>query len=157
MEDQILYNSGIITGECTTRLNELKKYTITDDFSEQYVIRGSSTENNDGVDYNVSTPTNIIYYLGDIRFNDVIIDGQTYTTYSFISLGYASPDFFYSPVIKLPEKENMISNQKTENDVFISRQEISVFNNNFKLEYIKNLAELNSYAAGSFYNIVNNT
>ena len=157
MSEEILYNTNVVSGSCTSRLNELKKYTITEDFSEQYVIIGSSIDNNDGVDYTVSTPTNVVYYLGYIEYNDIISDGQTITTYNFTTLGYSSSDFFYSGVIKLPEKENMSSNPKTENDVFISRQEISVFNNNFKLEYIKNLAELNSYAAGSFYNIVNNT
>lgn len=154
MDDKIKYNSSVVTGECTTRLNELRKYTVSNLFTEQYISGGSI--NNDGVDYGISTPSNITYYIGGIKYNDIIGDTAK-TTYSFTSLGYSSPDFFYSGTIKIPEKEKIVSNPKIENDVFINRQEVSVFNNNYKLEFIKNLAELNSFAAGSFYNIINNT
>lgn len=155
MNDSIKYNTSTVTGECITRLNELKKYTVTELFSDKYVSGGNV--NTDGVDYGISTPSNIIYYLGGIRYNDIITGDVIKTTYSFLSLGYSSPDFFYAGTIKIPEKEKIVSNPKIENDVFINRQEISVFNNNYKLEFIKNMAELNSFAAGSFYNIVNNT
>ena len=155
MNDEIKYYGAIVTGECSTRLNELKKYTLTSNFSEMYADNGSNV--NDGVDYLNSTPSNIVYYIGGIKYTDVISGGETKTTYSFYSQGYSSPDFISSGTIKIPEKEKLVSNPKIENDVFIERQSISVFNNNYKLEFVKNLSELNSFAAGSFFNIVNNT
>jgi len=143
-----------VLGSCVSRLNELRTYSNSNVFNEQYIGNGSFTNN--GVDFNLSTPLNIIYYLGGIRYNDVIGD-VIITTFSFYSSGYNSVDFFHSELIKLPEKENIISNSKIENDVFIDRQEKSVFNNNYKLEYINNLSELLNYAGGKSFNIINNT
>ena len=54
-------------------------------------------------------------------------------------------------------KENIISNPEIANDVFIDRQEISAFDQNYRLEYIGSLVDLTTYAGGGFFNIVNNT
>jgi hypothetical protein len=54
-------------------------------------------------------------------------------------------------------KENIISNPEIYDDVFIIRQEISAFDGNYRLEYIQNLIDLETYAGGNFFNIVNNT
>jgi hypothetical protein len=54
-------------------------------------------------------------------------------------------------------KENIISNPKIYNDVFIVRQEVSAFDGNYRLEYIRTLVDLTTYAGGNFFNIVNNT
>lgn len=146
---------AIVTGNCSSRINEIRKYTQTNKFSEKYLI--SINPNINGVDLQQSNPSHIVYYIDGIQYTDIINSSGTTTSFRFESLGYDSPDFFSSQVIKIPEKENLVNNPKIENDVFIERQEISVFNNNYKLEYIKNLSELNSFAAGSFYNIVVNT
>jgi len=50
-----------------------------------------------------------------------------------------------------------VSNPKINDDVFIVRQELSAFDSNYKLEFIRNLVDLTSYAGGNFFNIVNNT
>ena len=98
MNDNINYNIGVVTGECVTRLSELKKYTITDLFLDKYISDGNLVS--DGVDYNISTENNVIYYLGGIKYNDVILSGSTVSTYTFTSLGYSSPDFFLSGTIR---------------------------------------------------------
>lgn len=66
-------------------------------------------------------------------------------------------NFIDVPYYKDPSKDNIISNPKIRNDVFIVRQELSAFDKNYKLEYIGNLNELVTYAGGNFFNIVNNT
>ena len=79
------------------------------------------------------------------------------TTFDFISTGVLSPSFINAPIYKDPKKENIISNPKIGDDVFIVRQALSAFDNNYRLEQIKNLNELVTYAGGNFFNIVNNT
>jgi hypothetical protein len=121
-------------------------------FADQYVTGGNYSV--DGVDISASAPPSVItYYLGGIRY----IDTPTDTTFRFIGQGLSSPDFINVPVFKNPMKEKLISNPKINDDVFITRQELSAFDSNYRLEYIKNMADLETYAAGKFFNIVNNT
>ena len=145
----------IVTGNMeNSRLSELKKYSVNVPFDQQYIGGGSFAV--DGVDFSESiSGVSVTYYLGGIKYIDNIT-GDT-TTFTFESIGTNSPDFIEKPYYKDPKKENIISNPKITNDVFIIRQEISVFENNYRLEYIKNLVDLETYAGGNFFNIVKNT
>ena len=146
----------IVTGTSASRLSELRKYTVTPVFTDQYVSGGSWTT--DGVDYpNSPDIEDVIYYLNGIRYNDItLIDGTT-TTFNFIAQGTSNPVFIEGPIYKDPKKDNIISNPKIDDDVFIIRQALSVQEQNYRLQYITNLVELTTYAGGNFYNIVNNT
>ena len=146
----------IVTGSSSSRLTELRKYTITNVFTQQYVNGGTWTT--DGVDYpNSVSGVSVVYYLGGIRYVDMLI-GTTGTTFRFTAQGTGSTaNFINVPIYQDPNKENIISNPKIYDDVFIIRQELSAFDKNYRLEYIKNLVDLSTYAAGGFFNIVNNT
>lgn len=147
-----------ITGTSTSRLTELRKYTITNVFADKYF--GNGNINNDGVDYGNSIETSqIIYYIGGIKYVDVIsgvYSGITYNIYTPLGTGNTL-NFINVPYYKNPNKENIISEPKIKDDVFIIRQELSAFENNYRLEYIKNLNDLNTYAGGNYFNIVNNS
>jgi len=151
--------SYVVTGECLSRLNELKKYTITTNFNNQYTavtypINSGST----GVDYNASiSGVSIVYYINGIKYIDVIDSEISGTTFSFIGQGINNPNFINVPYYKDFKKENIISNPKIDDDVFIIRQEISAFDKNYRLEDIKNLSDLETYASGSFFNIMKNS
>ena len=159
-----------ITGTSTSRLSELRKYTITSNFNNQYVSSagncgtccscscGSSIVS-DGVDYHNSSACQcVVYYLGGIRYIDRFKCGvNNCTTFSYTPQGTNSPDFINAPIFKDPNKDNIISNPKIINDVFITRQELSAFDKNYKLEYMKSLVDIETYAAGKFFNIVKNT
>ena len=54
-------------------------------------------------------------------------------------------------------KDDIISYPQINNDVFIVRQDLSAFELNYKLEFIKKLIDLETYAGGKFFNVVNNT
>ena len=82
---------------------------------------------------------------------------ETGTTYGFIPQGTSSLDFIEAPIYKDPKKENIISNPKINDDVFIVRQELSVFEQNYRLEYVSNLVELTTYAGGNYFKIINNS
>jgi hypothetical protein len=152
----ITYIPYVVTGECTSRLLELRKYTVTNIFSQQYFTGG--TYGVDGVDVNVSIPNVfLVYYLGGIKYVDLMTGTTSGSTFNFTSQGYANPNFINKPIYKDPNKENIISNPNISNDVFIVRQELSAFDGNYRLEYIKKLVDLETYAAGSFFNIIKNT
>lgn len=149
--------SYVVTGKSSTRLSELRKYVVTNNFSQQYVGGGSLIS--DGVDYARShNCNNVVYYLGGIRYNDVNTGYTTGTTFKFTTCGVNNcVNFINKPIYKNINKENIISNPKIYDDVFIVRKELSVFDNNYRLEYVQNLSDLTTYASGSFYNIVNNS
>lgn len=147
-----------VTGVSSSRLTELRKYTITPVFANQYI--GGGTPTNDGVDYtspDTIDGVSVVYFIGGIRYFDILGGITSGTTFSFIGQGYSSADFINKPVYKDMNKENIISNPKIANDVFIVRQELSAFDGNYRLEYIGSLVDLESYAGGGFFNIVNNT
>jgi hypothetical protein len=145
----------MITGTTrNSRLNELRKYTVTSNFADQYV--GGGSWSSDGVDYpNSPTIQYVTYYIGGIKFIDeTLIDGVT-TTFSY------NPDnannFIDEQYIKNPTKEKIISNPKINDDVFIVRSQQSAFEKNYRLEYVQNLVDLTTYAGGKYFNIINNS
>lgn len=143
-----------ITGYCTTRLYELKKFTHSSIFSDKYFSGGTIT--NDGVDYNNSIENQIInYYLGGINYIDTN-SGNT-CMFGFNVIAYDPNNFINTEIVKFINKENIISNPKINNDVFIDRQQISVFDINNRLEFIRKLVDLETYASGKYFNIVKNS
>lgn len=149
-----------ITGESKSRLSELKKYSITGDFFNRY--SGSTGAVTDGVNESLSNisayPQVIVYYIGEITYTDYVYgDANDITTFKFLGQGYSSPDFIDEPLVKHPDKSNIIQNPKVYNDVFIVRQEASAFDKNYKLKDVKSLIALKTYAGGRYFNIVSNT
>ena len=144
----------MITGTTkNSRLNELKKYKITDIFNQKYIGDGSYLNN--GVDFNNSiSGVTIIYYIDGIKFIDNISASTTSFYYTPISENSSFTNLSY---YKNPNKNYVVVNQKINNDVFIVRQELSAFDSNYNLNYVINLVDLITYAGGKFFNIVDNT
>jgi len=146
----------LVTGTTSnSRLAELKKYAINVPFLQQYVNNGSLNVN--GVDYSNSVSgITMTYYIGGIKFVDNI--SAVTTTFSSIAQGTGSTaNFINNFYYKNPNKEKIISQPKINDDVFIIRQELSAFDKNYRLEYIKNMVDLTTYAGGKYFNIINNT
>jgi len=146
----------LVTGTTSnSRLLELKKYAINVPFSQQYVSSGSLSV--DGVDYpNSVSGITMTYYIGGIKFIDNI--SAVTTTFSSIAQGTGNTNNFINNFYyKNPNKSKIISNPKINDDVFIIRQELSAFDKNYRLEYIKNMVDLTTYAGGKYFNIINNT
>lgn len=145
-----------VTGISSSRLVELRKYRISGDLSEIYFTSTSNV--NDGVNISLSTGNIIVYYIGGITYTDQTVGGITTTTFTFESLGYSDTNNFVDlPIIKDENKENIIDKPEVENDVFIIRQSIPVFENQYRFNNIRSFAELQFYAGGGFFNIINNT
>ena len=146
-----------ITGTTSSRLNELRKYTINNDFNRQYFTGG--TININGVDLNNSNPLDkITYYIDGIKYIDIISGTSSGITYNYyLPLGLTEENSINNYYYKNPNKDNIISAPKVNDDVFISRQELTAFDKNYRLEYIKNLTDLLTYAGGSFFKIYKNS
>jgi hypothetical protein len=148
-----IYN--VVIGGATSRLSELRKYVISG-FTLMYFSGGTYFK--DGVDYIYSIENQkMTYYIGGIKYVDILSGATSGTTFRFTTLGVTNPNFTNKPIYKDPTKENIISQPKIDDDVFIVRQELSAFENNYKLEYIKTLNDLLTYAGGNYFNIINNT
>lgn len=149
--------ANIVTGESKSRLNELEKYVVNASFNEKYF--GNGSVNNDGVDFNASNELfQIVYFIGGIRYVDILNNTEYQKTeFSFTSEGHESPDFISLPYYKDPDKSKLVSLPKIDDDVFIIRQELSAFDRIYRLEFIGNLSDLESYAGGRYFNIVNNS
>lgn len=145
----------MITGSTNnSRLVELKKYIVNATFAQQYVSGGNWTT--DGVDYVNSPSINyVVYYIGGIQYIDQTTTAGKITTFKYTPNNIGN--FINESVYKNFNKENIISNPKINDDVFIVRSNLSAFDKNYRLEYIKNLIDLTTYAGGKYFNIINNT
>jgi hypothetical protein len=155
----------VVTGYSSSKLAQIRKYTVSPYVINQYFL--STTPIFNGLDLPRSglvgltgvtafTNYNTYYYVGGITY--LQLSGTTGTTvFQFTGTTNDTLNFVNKPMIKDENKENMTGKPIIENDVFIVRQELSVFERNYNLEFIRNLAELESYAGGAYFNIVNNT
>ena len=145
-----------VTGTSSSRLSELRKFTVTGTLSELYY---TSTNPNiaDGVnEFLTSTAVTWTYYIGGITYIDDV--ANSITSFTFESLAYGDDNNFSNlPFIKDETKQNVIDKPEIDNNVFIIRQSLPVFQNVYRLQNIENLSELEKYAGGAKFNIVNNT
>lgn len=145
----------MITGTTNnSRLTELRKYTTSTVFANQYVGNGSWTQ--DGVDYSNSPAIEyVVYYIGGIKYTDITLIDGTYTKFEYSPNN--TENFIDEQYIKNPNKDKIISNPKINDDVFITRDQLSAFNKNYRLEFVRNLVDLTTYAGGKYFNIINNS
>ncbi len=151
-----LSESQTISGNSKSRLYELKKYKNTNtNFFDNYKLSESSKS--DGVSQNKSNldtnPKLIVYYLDNIEYHDIISNNNTLTQFYFINNGLNSDNYYNKKIYKNPDLLNIINQPKISNDVFIIRQEMPIFQNNFILKDIKNLYELETFIGGNYFNI----
>lgn len=148
----------IVSGTSSSRLSELRKYSKSGDLSKLYFT--SIDESNDGLDITISetglTANTYVYYLGGITYVDYVTTGGTSTIFYFESLGEFSPAFSNLPIIKNEEEQNLYEKPLIDNNVFIIREEVSAFEKNYRLKNIRNLTELQYYAGGAYFNIIEN-
>lgn len=152
--------SNTITGTSSSRLSELRKYTVSGTLSDLYFVSTGSTS--DGLILSScvtgTTASTYVYLIGGISYMDVIIGSATTTTFSCTTSGLTDPNNFTNyPIIKLDSKENMVLNPFIQSDVFIIRQEIPVFEPCMRLRGVGGLNDVLTYAGGNYFTIINNT
>lgn len=146
-----------ITGITDSRLNEVKTY----DKNQPYQIGYKGVTN---VQYNqYNDPEIVEYTINDINYKTVIGKSlypkglntedisvfKSDTTYSFESDGL---DEYEVNVLKQEAEMGLSEPPKIESDIFIERQEISVFERHLRMGEINSLEQLDEYKNG-YYNI----
>jgi len=153
-----------ITATSKSRLVELRKFSRSSDLAIKY--KTSLTPSSDGLNLFLSvtggTDISYVYYIGGITYTDSYkttgaTTGTTATTYSFISSGTSSPVFDNKPIVKNDDIFDIIEEPNIDNGVFIIRQELSVFENNYRLKSINELSHLTFYGGGKYFNIIENS
>lgn len=143
----------IITGTTVSRLIELKKYTASTLFTDLYIPYDIST--GIGVVYTESIENVIvIYYIEGIRHADDLI--THITTFTYNGVGYASPDFVTYPMLKDDLLGNIVTNVNVVSDILIERNVMSVYEPLYRFEHIENMLQLETYAGGGVFKIINN-
>jgi hypothetical protein len=150
-----------VTGQSSSRLVELRKYVVSGPLTDLYFLSGAP-EDGDGLNPNESvtgaTASTLTYYIGGITYVDQIVEDTTTTFFSFESSGCSDPNNFVDlPILKDESKQNIVAKPEVGSDVFIIRESLSVFENHYRLRSVGSLAELEFYAGGRNFNIVNNT
>ena len=152
--------SYLISGSSSSRLSELRKFAKSGGLASLYFT--SVDPSIDGLDLSLTytgyTASTYVYYIGGITYMDFNVSGETpITIFVFESLGTSSPAFDNLPIVKYEEEQNLILKPIIGNNVFIIREELSAFENNYRLRNIRNITELYYYAGGAYFNIVKNT
>lgn len=158
-EYSLFNTSYTVTGTSESRLSELEKYVVSIDPHIKYYSGGSPST--DGLISYSNTPTGktYVYYVGGIQYVDILATGSTATTtsFSFTNTGFSAYNFDNKFIVKYETKQNMVENPQVSSDVFIARQQQTVFENNFRLRGIGSLSDILSYAGGNYFTIYNNT
>lgn len=142
----------LIQGETNSRLSELKKYKPTTVFEEKYW--GNGDWENNGVDYIESTEQEIIYYIDGIKYIDTIENEVTIQTIQI----YQPTDVEENDVflLKFVDYGDMVTEPKTKDDVFVNRHQISPLKDNFLINDLTTIKEIQTFVGGNYFNIFKN-
>jgi hypothetical protein len=147
-----------VTGNSSSRLFELRKFSDTGtDIGDLYFT--STNVDTDGVNESLSDGISTwIYYIGGITYTDIVSNNITTTSFEFQSVGDQDENNFDQfEIIKNELINDAIYSPEINNNVFIIRQSLSVFENIFRLESVNTIAELQYYAGNNNFNIIDNT
>lgn len=149
----------LITGTSSSRLYEIRKYTVSGTLSDLYFTSTGATA--DGLNVSLSstgvTASTYVYYLGGIIYTDQLSGTGITTTFIYISTGLSFTNFENKPIIKIESKENLVDNPFINSDVFIIRQELPVFEKSIRLRSVSTLNDVLTYAGGNYFKVFNNT
>lgn len=142
----------MITGTTSNRLSEVSRYSKT----EPYRIGVNGVTN---ITYNTDGSANQIFYtLGNIDYVTTIVrnsvnDFSFPTTFSYINNNAQTQNI---NTIKEEGKMGFVFPPKINNQIFIERFSLSVFEKHSRLASITNLGSLQEYRNG-YYNLIKNT
>jgi hypothetical protein len=153
-----------VSGTCnSSRLQELRKYTVTNDVTKQYVT--STSINTNGVhlalcDFNGNSGVvRQVYYIDKIKYIDErpVTSTATTTTFILADLQLSPLNFDNKPLIKTEESYELVENPQISKDVFIVRQQLSVFERIYRIRAVNGLNDVLNYGGGNYFKIYENT
>jgi hypothetical protein len=151
---------NIVTGFSESRLFELRKYVVNGTLDKLYKLSNNILF--DGLDLSLTltgiTSSTFTYYIGGIKYVDTILNDNITTRFEFPTLSINdSNNFDDLNIIKNDNEINIVEKPQINSDVFIVRQQQSVFEKNFRLKNINTLNEIISYAGGNYFTIFINS
>ncbi|MFW6219282.1 MAG: hypothetical protein ACOC33_00310 [bacterium] len=144
----------MITGTTESKLEQLRTFSPSSDFFKRYKI---STGNNDNGVIQSATNINtgiISYRIDQITF--VTNTGTSITTFSFGASNICETGVTENNIYREDKSTFLIEPIKTETDLLLERQQLSVFENHYRMKGIENLTELINYGGG-YFNIIENS
>jgi hypothetical protein len=142
----------MISGTTSHKLDLISTYSGT----QPFVIGFKGVTN---ITYNTDGSINQIFYtIGDINYITTYqissTEGSSFPT-SFYTFSTGSQEVTTSPSIKEEVKMGVVFPPKINNDLFIERMSLAVFERHSRLATINNIGALEEYRNG-YYNIVKN-
>lgn len=142
-------DSNKVDGFAISRLNELKKYTNSNNLNEKYKL---SINGSNGVILSESNSNIITYIVDGIKYFDDINENITTFEYNTPTKYNEIEDNF---LIKRDEYLNYSDFSKKSN-LDIVRQSLNIFENHMRLSDVRNVEELTLYGGG-YFNIIKNS
>lgn len=142
----------IVTGITTSRLEELRKYKVSDIFEEKYHMGGTPI-NNGVVSGSIDSGT-VIYYVNGIKYIDEYENNEINTRFEHTPIEMDVEEG--GNVLKLNHYGRSVDVPKIDKDVFIDRDERSGFKDNHIISDMKSLVDIETFAGGNYFNIIKN-
>jgi hypothetical protein len=143
----------MVTGITTTRIEEIKKYKISEIFEENYFEYNSATKT--GLISADMSAGEIVYYINNIKYVDIYEDGEYVHTY-FECIPYNIIEKTGGNLLKNNNHLETAEPPKIKKDIFINRNEKSVFKENNLLCELKSILEIETFVGGNYFNIHKN-
>lgn len=166
LSDFLTNQSYIISGNTSSRLNEIKTFKLIDPFVINKPELGNKWVRNIGIEQNTNR-TFIEYTITPVDYKTYLDNNET--TYLIPSKFLPQNSLFYTPpilsgwnisntsflsLIKEESKMGLVETPKIISELFVNRREISVFENHLRLNEINGVIHLVEYQR-KFY-IINN-
>ena len=143
----------MVTGITTSRLEELRKYKVSEVFEENYHHYNPITQT--GLLSGDVDAGEIVYYINNIKYVDIYENGEYLHTYFECNPapiienlgGNSYKDSFFLEVVQKP---------KIKKDIFINRYEKSVFKENNLISELRSVLEIETFIGGNYFNIYKN-
>jgi len=164
LSDFLTNQSYIISGNTSSRLNEVKTFKLLDPFIVNKPELGNKWVRNIGTDSDGRSF--IEYTITPIDYKTYLDNEETTYLLPSNSLSQVGPEFYTGPIlsgwninnssllplVKEEIKMGLVQPPEIDSDIFINRNELSVFENHLRLNEIISVQHLKEYQR-KFYNI----
>ena len=142
----------MVTGITTSRLEELRKYKVSDIFEEKYYMDG--TPINNGIVSGSIDSGVVVYYVNGIKYTDKYENNEVKTHFQHTPIEMDVEEG--GNLLKISNYGKSVGLPQIKEDVFIDRDERSGFKDNYIISDMKNLVDIETFAGGNYFNIIKN-
>ena len=142
-----------VTGVTTSRIEEIRKYKVSEIFEENFFQFDAST--NTGL-FDVNWEIGeIVYFINNIKYVDYYDNGKYVSTYFELTPNQIS-ERTGGNLIKNENHLETVQKIKIKKDIFINRNEKSVLRDNNMLTDLNSIVEIETFVGGNYFNVYKN-